>query len=163
MGVDVIAMVENSRQISLEDFLTGMTTDEWGKIYSSVSYTGEASWIEFEWESKIYFSLRFNAPRYHSLFEKQYDFDDGKYYKNPDFSYFVQVSFLKAMRMAERLAGGPVYLGNDVIWHIRPPEDSEERSFTIPFELDSMIDNWREIADIEITADELFGSEDESE
>ncbi|MEA3357817.1 MAG: hypothetical protein U9R17_00150 [Thermodesulfobacteriota bacterium] len=147
MGVDVIVMVENTREISLEDFFESMDKDKWGKRwgYHSFSYNLKL-WTEFEWEGKRYFFLTC-GPRYSRLVAR-YDFGLGEYYDNPDFDSEIQVPFLRAMLAAERIAGGPVFLGNDAVWVRDPSENPKEnRYFSIPPELGVIIKNWREIAE----------------
>lgn len=164
MGVDVVVMVENSRNIFLADFLDSMKKDEWGKRYChSLSIDPEDTpWAEFEWEGKRYFSLIYGSPRYFRIFTKEYDLESESYCDNPKFDYMTQLSFLKAMLTAEKLAGGPVYLGNDVIYSTLPSEHPEDdKFFYIPSEMDIMIENWREIANRDIMVDELFNRLDD--
>jgi len=159
MGVNAVLMVENRRNITLEEFICGMQKDEWGKRYCKSFAEDESGWVEFEWEGRHYFSMQYCNPRYFRLLAKEYDFESGKFYEydNPDFDYAIQVSFLKAVRIAEELAGGPVYFGNDVVSGYQPPEKPEhDEFFHIPFELENIIENWREIADTKINPDELF-------
>ena len=147
MGVDVIVMVENTREISLEDFCESMDNCEWGKRwgYHSFSYNFKL-WIGFEWEGKRYFFLTC-GPRYSRLVA-MYDFGLGEYYDNPDFDSEIQVPFLRAMLAAERIAGGPVFLGNDAVWVLDPSENpGENRYFFIPPKLGVIIKDWREIAE----------------
>lgn len=157
MGVDAVLMVENSRNISHEDFISGMESDEWGKLYCQSFGEDEPGWIEFEWEGTRYFSMVYSNPRYWRIVPREYDFESEAFYANPDMDDAVQISFLKAARIAEELAGGPVFFGNDVVSGCEPPEKPEHnRFFHIPCELDDMIENWREIAGTAITPEELF-------
>ena len=153
MGVDAVLMVENSRNISLEAFLHSLEMDAWGR-HSLLRYSSEpdfTAWIEFEWEGKRYFSLRSGTPRYSRLVPHHYDFESENFYDNPDFDSAIQALFLKTALAAETIAGGPVHLGNDVIHRSEPPEDIEnDEIFSIPMEIDSLINNWREIAAVDV-------------
>ena len=155
MGVDAVAMVENSRNLSLSEFIHAMEEDEWGKLSISTFSVETAepdytSWIDFEWEGNKYFSLRSGAPRYRRLIPVEYDFESEKYSGNPDYDPDIQIPFLKIMRAAEKIAGGPVHLGNDVVWGQEPAEEIDEDDlFFLPPRIDDMIDNWKEIADTE--------------
>lgn len=84
MGVDVVVMVENSRNIFLADFLDSMKKDEWGRLYChSLSIDPEDTpWEEFEWEGKRYFSLIYGSPRYFRIFTKEYDLESKSYCDN---------------------------------------------------------------------------------
>jgi len=144
MGVDAVLIVENSRWVSLEQFL-----NEWEKKYLLIfpESFDVTSWIEFEWEGKWFFSLISGTPRYKFLISHHYDFESKTYFDNPDFDPVVLISFLKIALAAEKIAGGPVYLGNDVINLSEPPDDPEtDDFFSIPLEIDMLIHNWREIA-----------------
>jgi hypothetical protein len=149
MGVDAVLMVENSLRISLEKFLEKMPMDDWGKrsIFNFPESPDFSSWIEFEWKGKCYFSLVSGVPRYKFLIRKCYDFKSKIAYDNPDFDSKIQIPFLKIALSAEKIAGGPVHLGNDVIYSKESPEDIDaDDFFTIPMELDSVIPEWRKIA-----------------
>lgn len=149
MGVDAVLIVENSRGISLEKFLFDIERDNWSKctIDAASNSPDCPSWIEFEWEGIRYFSLASGTARYKFLMPRQHDFNSNTTYENPDFDREILISFLKIALAAERIAGGPVYLGNDAIHQIEPPEDIEEDGFfSIPFEIDSLIPEWRQIA-----------------
>ncbi len=76
----------------------------------------------------------------------------------------IQIPLFKALRVAESLAGGPVYIGNDVMSRFRPPDpfdEDDDDPFHLPFELDMLFDDWREIAAQEITPEALFAEERE--
>jgi hypothetical protein len=144
MGVDAVLMVENSRQISLELFLYEWEKNSLLNFPKSPDFT---SWIEFEWDGKRYFSLTSGTPRYKSLISRFYDFESEIYDDNPDFDPDILIPFLKITLTAEKIAGGPVYLGNDAINLTEPPDDPETNDFfSIPMEIDSMIHDWREMA-----------------
>jgi len=150
MGVDAVLIVENSRKISLDNFLKKMSMDDWGKR-SIFNFSKESpdfsSWIEFEWAGKCYFSLVSDLPRYKFLIRKSYDFKSKTSYDNPDFDSKIQISFLRIAVAAEKIAGGPVHLGNDVINSAELPDDIDEcERFTIPTEIDCVIPDWRMIA-----------------
>ncbi|MBI1923938.1 hypothetical protein HYR99_06770, partial [Candidatus Poribacteria bacterium] len=63
----------------------------------------------------------------------------------------VQVTFLKVMRVVERLAGGPIYIGNDVV-SPKVPEDADLHGtgFYLPVELDTLLSKWREVDTVEV-------------
>jgi hypothetical protein len=155
MGVDAVITVENSRHITMDAFVDGMNAAPWGKRYA-LDYSGGPAWESFEWEGKTYFSLSVGSPRYSRLFKDEWDFDCDKYYPNPRFNYVSQVTFCKAMQTAEALAGGPVYLGNDVVWS-RTPSSTYDEEFTLPPDLSVIMEDWRTIAALPITPEELHG------
>ncbi|OQY58314.1 MAG: hypothetical protein B6245_12515 [Desulfobacteraceae bacterium 4572_88] len=148
MGVDAVAIVENTRNISLEEFLGHMGEDERERTRDlDDCYNEPKAWTEFEWEGRCYFSMTW-VPRYFRLFEKMYDFESDEYHENPYFNRVIQVSFLRRILFAEKFAGGPVFLGNDAVCGGEPPEDPEhDNYFFIPSKLDDMIDDWRGIAE----------------
>lgn len=108
-----------------------MKKDEWGRLYChSLSIDPEDTpWSEFEWEGKRYFSLIYGSPGYFRIFTREYDFESKSYCDNPNFDYVIQLSFLKAMLTAEKLAGGPVYIGHDVLYSTMPSEHPEDDKF----------------------------------
>lgn len=144
MSVDAILIVENSRQISLEQFQREIKTDDWSKSSELLDYF---SWIEFKWDGIAYFSLASGAPCFKFLMPESCDSKSQIAYDNPDFDPDAQTSFLKIALAAEKIAGGPVYFGNDVVNQREPSEDIEENDFfSIPLEIDSLIPEWRQIA-----------------
>jgi hypothetical protein len=160
MGVDAVVIVENNRNLTVDAFVAKMNADPWGKRYAFES-SGEPAWTFFEWEGKAYFSLTSGYPRYMWLFEDEWDFERDKRYPNPRFSYRSQVGFCKAMQVAERIAGGPVFLGNDVIYARTPGVTHGNETFMLPPELDVMLGNWRAIAALPITPEELYKDDDD--
>jgi hypothetical protein len=154
MGVDAIVIIENSRNSTLDAFIEGMRADQWGKSYSGSA--DEPVWECFEWEGKTYFSLIRGNPRYARLYRNGWDFEGKKAYPNPRFNHVAQAAFCKAMAVAEELAGGPVYLGNDVIWHKTPDRIYRNETFLLPPELEVMVEDWRTIAALPITPEELY-------
>lgn len=154
MGVDAIITIENSTLITLDEFVSGMAADPWGKRYA-LTYSGEYAWVSFEWDYKTYFHLAYDKPRYAWLFEEEWHFERGcgyKKYPNTRYIYELHVAFCKAMRWAEKLAGGPVLFGNDVI-HDQTPEGLLEIGYTM--------ENWRTLADLDITPEALLKSEED--
>lgn len=154
MGVDAIVIVENRRNITLDAFATAMDADPWGKRYA-LGYEGEPVWESFEWKGKAYFSLIDGYPRYGWLFEDEWNFEGNRRCSNPRFRYTYQVAFCKAMQVAEQITGGVVFLGNDVIWSRTPDSTYHNEEFTLPPELDDMLDGWRTIAALPIKPEEI--------
>jgi len=146
MGINVVVLVENRRQISLDEFAEGLLADEWGQQAWNGRDDKVKAWKEFEWEGKNYFSWRF-TPRfaYLGLFNPEWGSD------YPDVENVVQVTFLKVMRVVERLAGGPIYIGNDVV-SPKVPEDADLHGtgFYLPVELDILLSKWREVDTVEV-------------
>ncbi len=61
------------------------------------------------------------------------------------------------MLVIERLAGGPIYVGNDFVCQMLPEHarlDGER--FSLPSELDTMLHNWRDVDNIEIDTPQLI-------
>ena len=149
MGVDAVAMVENANDISLDDFIRQMKQNRWGVMSCEGAPLApdDTPWIEFEWEGGKYFSLAC-TPRYRRLLALEYDFERDEFQENPDFDPEVQLRFLRIMRAAEKIAGGPAYLGVDTVNDKAPPEIVEDRKFfMLPSLMDHMIEDWRAIAD----------------
>lgn len=151
MGVNAIIIVENSRKISLNEFASGLLADPWGKWAWNSIHLDEREdipqcWVEFVWEGKQYFSWIY-TPRYRYL--GLIDLDDEDV--DPGHVKTVHITFLKVMHAVEKIAGGPVYVGDDVIF-AHTPEDALEAkdSFYLPIELDYMVADWRKTAEIEI-------------
>ncbi|UCH97973.1 MAG: hypothetical protein JSV88_14255 [Candidatus Aminicenantes bacterium] len=149
MAVNAIVIVENSKQISLKEFARGLKNDPWGKLawFTIHKETDDItdSWEEFQWEGKQYFSWR-TTPifRYLGFFEPEVDTD-------PEEIKIVHITFLKAMLSVEKIAGGPVYVGDDIVDRHTPADVLEdERPFYLPLDLDLLIPGWREKAKIEI-------------
>jgi hypothetical protein len=151
MGVNAIVIVENRREISLNEFAAGLLADPWGKRAWNSLHLAERedlpqSWIEFDWESKRYFSWIY-SPRYRYLGLIDLDDDDV----DPGVVKIVHITFLKVMHAVEKIAGGPVYVGNDVISTRTPSEVLEdEYPFFLPSQLDFIVPDWRKTAEIEI-------------
>lgn len=147
MGVNAVVIVENSHHISLEQFAKGLLDNPWGKRARN-PFDDEVieSWTGFEWDDRSYFSWLF-TPRYvHLGFEKLH-LESG----DPDFDCPVQLTFLKTMVIVEEIAGGPVYVGNDVVCKHTPSDCPEEdMEFYLPLELDFIIPNWRKVKRVEL-------------
>ena len=142
MGVYAVVMVEKRRGISFSSFIAGLISDEWGKFALGWrDIDNNNSWVDFEWKDRRYFSW-LNAPR-----EPHLDLYSSEDY--PDKENPVQLTFLKAMLVVERLAGGPVLIGNDVIYVYSYPPDEDEKfddySFVLPPKLDIYIPEWRKV------------------
>jgi hypothetical protein len=151
MGVNAIVIVENSNNISLHKFIDQLKDDEWGQravdTWRDNEYT---SWEEFEWEGKQYFSWM-HTPRVAHI--DLYSADNAD---DVDSTNDIQMTFLKIMCAVERIAGGPVYVGNDVL-NDHAPDDAEGSSseFWLPFRLDSLIPKWRDAAELPVEDPQL--------
>ena len=140
MGVNAVVIVENSRNVSLEDFISGLRQDLWGQRAVD-RYNG---WEEFNWEGKNYFSW-LSGPRVGQI-ELYDEGDSAPFEDNP-----VQLTFLKVMLVVERLAGGPVYVGNDAVNRHLPEEVyTDDEAFFLPAMLDGLIPKWREVANMQV-------------
>lgn len=152
MGVDVVVIVENSRNRTLDEFKALLLQDKelgrllWDPFEVAPGEPGSdfQPWEAFEWEGKQYFSW-IASPRsyYLNLYEEAS--------KEPT---PFQITFFRCMLLVEQAAGGPIYVGNDVIHH-RTPFDFPEDPFWLPLELDFLWPNWREIAQMPLAPDEL--------
>jgi hypothetical protein len=143
-GVNVVVMVENSHNLSLQNFVERMCSDEWGiRAIDERAEYAEDNWATFRWEGKECFAW-LDTPR-----ERHIDLYGGFDPENP-----VQMTFFKILCSVEAIAGGPLYVGNDVVHSRLPPleDDSEEaaESFWRPSELDYLIPNWREAKDVAV-------------
>ena len=141
MGVNAVVIVENSLNISLRDFTRRLREDPWG-IHASDKH--EEGWEEFIWKGKRYLSWVW-GPRvgYLGLYTTETN--------APDIDNPVQLTFLKVMLTVERLAGGPVYVGNDVVNKHSPEEvDTPEEAYFLPPLLDHLIPQWREVENIQV-------------
>lgn len=144
MGVDAVVIVENSRDVSLDEFIRALSEDEWGSrtVYL---WEEEPGWTEFEWEGKRYFSWVYAPRAWHLDLYGLNDETTTEVERGPDSENPVQVTFLKAMLAVERAAGGPIYVGNDLI-NFDTPEDAAafQEEFFLPAALDWLIPRWRE-------------------
>lgn len=146
MGINLVVFVENCRQISLDTFKQQLLQDPAIGRFVWNSHRADSDWQpwgEFVWEGKAYFTW-LSSPRISSF--DPYAFDPAEV--EPTDS---EITFLKIMALVEQVAGGPIYLGNDVVLAKEPPEEDEDDddpdfSFWIPAELDSYCKQWREIA-----------------
>jgi hypothetical protein len=93
----------------------------------------------------IFFLDLYTPYRYLGLI----DLDDNDV--DPGFVKTVHITFLKVMHVVEKIAGGPVYVGNDVISK-RTSSDFMEDDFPffLPSQLDYIVTDWRKTAEIEI-------------
>ena len=145
MGVDLVVIVENSKNISLQAFKTAILQESvlGSLVWNSFGgYEGDeiAPWEEFAWEGKTYFSWRF-PPRLST-------FNVYELPEEPDDLDAREITFLKIAWLLEQLAGGPVHIGNDVVNPSHPGDVDEQREdpFWLPLTLDSQLKNWRAIA-----------------
>jgi hypothetical protein len=144
VGVNVVVTVENSHHLSLQNFVQRMRADEWGaRAIDERAEYAEENWTTFCWEGKEYFAW-LDTPR-----EQHIDLYGGYDAENP-----VQMTFFKILCSVEEIAGGPLYVGNDVVHSRLPPleEDSEAaiENFWRPSKLDYLIPNWRDAKDIPV-------------
>lgn len=65
---------------------------------------------------------------------------------NPDNA--MQITFLRIMAAVERIAGGPIFVGNDAI-DLRYPDPQDRDAFFLPLSLDHQMPDWREACAIE--------------
>ncbi len=137
MGINLVVIIENSKKISLEEFKEGLLNDQWGK-YGWAWPEDDDVWEEFRWKKKRYFTWIF-SPR--APYIDIYGTDSDSAEENP-----YRLLFFKVMRIAEKLAGGPVYVGIDM-FHCRLPDDCPHGKFSLPPELDFYWEEWREVAD----------------
>jgi len=140
-----VAIVENSKGISLKEFSREVFLDRWGrKSFWGEEYDSEA-FEEFVWKGKRYFTWAL-SPRVSYL---------GIYDEEPPQENPMRVLLFKVFRVMERLAGGPIYVGNDIV-DSKHPESSEAEAFHLPSSLDSLWPQWREVADRVELDEEVF-------
>lgn len=149
MGVNVVATVENSRDLSLHGFVEEFESDRWGKFIRFGDWSLSQSWDMFAWQSKTYFVWK-QSPRISYLGISDFwddEIERGCIQTNRP----IHLTFLKVMLAVERIAGGPVYVGDDVAYVYTPGrlEDSEY-IYMLPPKLDIVIPTWRDIETIEI-------------
>jgi len=150
MSVDLIVIVENSNNVTLEAFKHGMLQDQVAGEFAWLRYADNndpdfTPWEEFIWKDKRYFTWLY-TPRNSTV--NLYDFDEEE--DEPD---EYDITFFKVMLRVEELAGGAVYVGNDILNKYCPSEglgdEDDEDDFWLPFNLDSLRGNWRETAKLE--------------
>lgn len=141
MGVNAVVIVENSQNITLDDFKGRILQDhDLGElVWNALPNATYPPWEEFEWQGKQYFSWIF-TPRVSYL---------NLYHEDNDAPTDVQITFFRCMLLVERAGGGPIYVGNDVIDH-HTPSDFPEEEFWLPPALNSLWPNWREIARLDV-------------
>ncbi|MCP4695587.1 MAG: hypothetical protein GY862_01880 [Gammaproteobacteria bacterium] len=158
MGVNAIVIVKNANHLMPSEFADGLRADPWGRrVWNCLPDEPDEpdAWTAFTWKKEEYFSWRY-TPRVAHLDLYNDDPEDNP--DDPDPDNPVQLTFFKAMLAVERIAGGPVYVGNDVINRHMPryaekyeagyekyqtPDDEEDEDFYLPGELDGLIPNWR--------------------
>jgi hypothetical protein len=142
MGIKLVAIVENSKGISMDEFKEGLLNDKYGK-HAWDEWTDPdgrviKSWEEFEYKGRRYFSWVLSPKEtYFSLYETDELPED-----NP-----LRVLLFKVLLSVERIAGGPVYIGNDLFCLRTPEEETEKFKFFLPYKLDSLWESWREVAE----------------
>jgi hypothetical protein len=146
MGVNVIVIVENSRDTTLDAFRDFLLQDKdlGPLVWNSFEDDTMLPWEEFTWEGKKYFSWIF-TPRFTYL---------NLYRQEGEAPTPIQITFFRCMLLVEQAAGGPIHVGNDIIDR-RTPSDFPEEPFWLPFELDAWWPNWREIAQTPLDPNEL--------
>lgn len=134
MGVNAVVIVENSRNILFNKFISALKADMFGRF----AWNSEDAWDEFKWEGKRYFSWDHPPKTFHlDLYNFDRDSDE------PDADNRAQLTFLKVMYLIEELAGGPVFVGNDVgDFHTPAIAESVGESFFLPPKLDILLPNW---------------------
>jgi len=161
MGVNAIVIIENSKRITRRAFVAGMQQDPWGRhlICQWQRHPDTDSWGSFKWQGRRYFTLHC-APRYRWLGLAGFDangqprpwqdspveavsYEPPQPHIDPDNPYHL--TFLKAMLAAERLAGGPVMVSNDVVCASSPGKVSHREGFSLPTDLDWQLNSWREV------------------
>jgi hypothetical protein len=166
MGVNAIVIIENSKRITRRAFVAGMEEDAWGRylVPHWRNFPAMRSWGSFKWQGRRYFTLH-SKPRYRWLglagfnangepgplpdtraytsADKESPADNQKHSdidpENPH-----HLTFLKAMLAAERLAGGPIMVDNDVVGASSPGETYPKESFYLPIDLDWQLAGWRD-------------------
>jgi len=145
MGVSAVVIAQNQRGISLKNLLEQLASDRYG-IHAARGFAGVAAasddeplrrpWLEFTWEGQRYFSW-LHSPRlkYLDLYQEEAS--------APNRNNAIQITFLNILVVLERITGGAIYVGNDVIdrRYPEPPGDREE--FFLPMRLDHLIPDWR--------------------
>lgn len=141
MGVNAVVVVENSRHRTPDEFKESILQDrDLGPlVWNALNSITEPPWEEFEWQGKKYFSWTV-TPRVAYL---------NLYREEDEAPTPVQITFFRCMLLVERAAGGPIYVGNDVV-NYRTPSDFPEEGFWLPPRLDSLWSNWREIAQLDV-------------
>jgi hypothetical protein len=144
MGINLVAIVENSKGISLEDFKKKLLEDPYGK-YAWDEWINDdgsliQSWDEFKFEGKMYFTWEL-SPREPPI-GLYADSDDEKPEENSK-----RLLLFKVLLAVERVAGGPVYIGNDVVCLSNPKYAMQKWEFFLPSPLDFYWKNWREVAE----------------
>jgi hypothetical protein len=151
MGVNVVVIAQNQRGVSLKNLMEQLASDRYG-IHAArgIANHTEASddeplrrpWLEFTWEGQRYFSW-LDSPRlkYLDLYQEEAN--------APNPCNAMQITFLRIMVVLEKITGGMIYVGNDVInrRYPEPPGDREE--FFLPMRLDHLIPDWRRAGAIE--------------
>lgn len=135
MGIDAVVIVENSNHITLDTFRTMLLQDnDLARLVWNSPSVEFSPWQEFEWRGKKYFSW-LCAPRMTRL----------DFYVTSTNPTDTQIIFFRCMHLVEQVAGGPIYVGNDLIYRCVPDEFPSE-DFVLPPPLDSLCWNWRDLA-----------------
>ncbi len=120
MGINLVVIIENSKKINLKKFKDGLRSDRWGKY--GWKWPEKDAWEEFRCKRKRYFTWIY-SPR-----EPYIDIygTDSK----PAEENHYRLLFFKVMRVAEKLACGPVYVGIDM-FYCKTPVDCSNEEFSL--------------------------------
>jgi hypothetical protein len=150
MGVNVVVIAQNQRGISLKNLIEQLASDRYG-IHAARGFAAAAAsddeplrrpWLEFTWEGQRYFSW-LGSPRLRHLDLYQEEASA------PNPNNAMQITFLRIMGVLEKITGGMIYVGNDVIDRRYPEPPSDREEFFLPMRLDALIPDWRRAGAIE--------------
>jgi hypothetical protein len=145
MGINVVVIAQNQTGVSLENLIHQLSSDQYGlcAVHGIADHEEKTlkGWMEFFWKGQCYFSWIY-SPRLRSLDLYQEEASA------PNRDNAIQITFLKIMAVLEKIAGGPVRVGNDMINSCYPEQHSQEEFF-LPMQLDDLIPNWRDVDTIQ--------------
>ena len=147
MGVNAIVIAGNPGGLSLERFGERLAADPWGRL-ANHRQEGRLLWEAFDWQNASYLSW-LTGPRWRYLgLDPEESASERRHL--PDPGNPVQITFLKTMLAVERITGGTIHVGIDVVGY-RLPEDAAavDDAFRLPPLLDDWIDDWRSAARLE--------------
>ena len=152
MGHYVVVVAENSKGLSLHEFVEELGQDPMGQY---IQYGEEDAllkkWDMFPWQGKTYFAL-ISGPRVDYV--GVYDFSDAPWVIARLKKYGIEpaiprITFCKLMLAVEKVAGGPIYTGEDMGHFNTTREAAEcEKPYELPSKLDAFVPDWREKADL---------------
>ncbi len=145
MSVNAVVIVRNSTGISAPSLVERLADDPWGR-HAATHLAGRPAWKPFTWEGDDYLAW-LTGPRVRYLGLYGVDEDDRPLAdpEHPSTKRAAQITFFRAMLALERLAGGPIHVGNDVI-SPSTPEDAAAQGwdFSLPPRLDDLVPAWRD-------------------